>query len=268
MLLEQGFLAKRSRFSAIVDYLMGAMAAASSLCVLLALWQLAAEYLGALVLPEPKVVFYRMAEILATNSGWETLGITIFSGLLGVIIACIVGISSGFIAGWSRTVAVFFRPWITVLLGTPPIIWVILALFWFSQGVPVTLFTVSIAVTPMLFAAAMMSLITRPKSLLEMAKVYQLPWLTRIHHIWLPHLSQSLMPAIIVATGTGLKLTVMAELLGGSQGIGAKIADARTFLDTVEVLAYVCLIISIIMFIEYGVLEPIKRFILPDMDAR
>ena len=41
--------------------------------------------------------------------------------------------------------------------------------------------------------------------------------------------------------------------------VGSAIASARAMLDTVDVMAYVVLIVTIIMSIEYGLLEPLRR---------
>ena len=56
-----------------------------------------------------------------------------------------------------------------------------------------------------------------------------------------------------------LKDDAMAELLGSDDGIGSAIGSARAMLDTVDVMAYVVLIVTIIMSIEYGLLEPLRR---------
>lgn len=263
MLLEEGRPVRQGRLIALIDYLNGGLAAMASLCVLIALWQIAADSLGALVLPAPLAVFARAEEIVRSVVGQQTIWATLRSGFMGILLALTLGIGGGFIAGNVRTIAVFLRPWIMVILGTPPIIWVVLALFWFAQGAAVTVFTVAVAITPMVFAAAMSSVITRPQALLDMAQVYQMPLIVRLQHIWLPHLAHTLLPAVSVAAGSGLKLTVMAELLGGTTGIGLQIADARAMLDTLDVLAYVVIIVSLIMLIEYGILEPIKRLVLP-----
>ena len=56
----------------------------------------------------------------------------------------------------------------------------------------------------------------------------------------------------------------MAELLGSNDGIGSAIGSARAMLDTVDVMAYIILIVAIIMAIEYGVLEPLRRLFITE----
>lgn len=55
------------------------------------------------------------------------------------------------------------------------------------------------------------------------------------------------------------KIVVMAELLATSNGIGASLTVARSQLDTPTALALVTIMIGSLMFIEYIILEPIKR---------
>ena len=55
------------------------------------------------------------------------------------------------------------------------------------------------------------------------------------------------------------KIVVMAELLATSDGIGASLAVARSQLDTPMALSIVVIMIASLMFIEYIILEPIKR---------
>ena len=49
----------------------------------------------------------------------------------------------------------------------------------------------------------------------------------------------------------GVKVVIMAELLGANEGVGAKIADARAMLDTSTVMAYVLLVIVFVSLFEY-----------------
>lgn len=246
-----------------LDYCWGMFPALATLCVFFALWQYAHEQLGAMLMPAPQTVLGRVQYILSHHDGQTTIVTTLIRGGSGIALALILGISGGLIAGSSRTLSLLLRPLITMLLGTPPIIWIVLALFWFGIGSASTIFTVTITVLPMVFAAAMMGMISVSTPLREMLRVYRLPLSARIHHLYLPHLTQQLLPAIIVATGTGLKITVMAELLGSNEGIGSALANARAMLDTTDVMAYVVIIIGIIMLIEYGLLEPLKRWLIP-----
>ena len=241
------------------DYLWGIFPALASLFAAVALWQYGHASLGAMLIPAPDVVFARAVNILANASERQNVILTLYRASIGISLALTIGISAGLIAGSSRTLSLLTRPIITVLLGTPPIIWVVLAIFWYNMGSTSVIFTVTITTLPLVFAAAQMSVMTLPTPLSEMLSSYRVPLARRLKAFYLPHILRQLLPALIVAVGTGLKITVMAELLGSNDGIGSAIGSARAMLDTVDVMAYVVLIVTIIMSIEYGLLEPLRR---------
>ena len=56
---------------------------------------------------------------------------------------------------------------------------------------------------------------------------------------------------------------IMSELLGAASGVGTKIADARSYLDTTEVLAYVVIMVGIVLFFDFLVIKPIRLVFLP-----
>ena len=51
----------------------------------------------------------------------------------------------------------------------------------------------------------------------------------------------------------------MAELLATSDGVGAALAVTRSHLEMGASLAWICAVVGILLLLEYGVLEPIKR---------
>ena len=259
MILEDGKPLRRPLPWRISDYLWGIFPALASLFTFIALWQYGHASLGAMLIPAPDVVFARAVNILANASERQNVILTLYRASIGISLALTIGISAGLIAGRSRTLALLLRPVNTVLLGTPPIIWVVLAIFWFNMGSTSVVFTVWITVLPLVFAAAQMSIVSIPAPLAEMLETYRVPWPRRLRALYLPHILRQLLPALIVAVGSGLKITVMAELLGSNDGIGSAIGSARAMLDTVDVMAYVVLIVTIIMSIEYGLLEPLRR---------
>ena len=255
MILEDGKPLRRPLPWRISDYLWGIFPALVSLFAAVALWQYGHAHLGAMLIPAPDVVFARAVNILANASERQNVILTLYRASIGISLALTIGISAGLIAGSSRTLSLLTRPIITVLLGTPPIIWVVLAIFWYNMGSTSVIFTVTITTLPLVFAAAQMSVMTLPTPLSEMLSSYRVPLARRLKAFYL----RQLLPALIVAVGTGLKITVMAELLGSNDGIGSAIGSARAMLDTVDVMAYVVLIVTIIMSIEYGLLEPLRR---------
>lgn len=61
----------------------------------------------------------------------------------------------------------------------------------------------------------------------------------------------------------GVKVVIMAELLGANEGVGAQIADARAMLDTSTVMAYVLLVIVFVSLFEYLITKPLEILFMP-----
>lgn len=262
MIFQNGRPIRQTPLRQLFFYLWGGFASASGIFVFCAIWHYAALFLGDLVLPQPLMVFRRVLEILQHLPDSQVL-ITLYRASVALSLAVFLGIGMGILAGLSKTLNLLLRPLITLLLGMPPIIWVVLALFWFGMGNISTIFTVFITIVPLTFASAVRGMMTVDEHLKEMLKTYKLSWLSQVRQLYIPHLINYLLPATIVAVGMGVKITIMAELLGATDGIGSKIADARAMLETQEVLAYVVLVLAIIMFIEYLLLEPIRILLTP-----
>jgi NitT/TauT family transport system permease protein len=78
-----------------------------------------------------------------------------------------------------------------------------------------------------------------------------------------PQLVSYLFPSLVTGLAIGWKVAVMAELLGGSGGIGAGLAVARTNLDTAAILAWIAALATMLFAFEYLVLHPLKRRLEP-----
>ena len=246
----------------IIDYLWGGLAGLGTAFVLIAIWQEASLHLGTLLLPAPLEVFVKAKELLS-NLAKSEIDITLYRAVIGIFISLIFGISLGLIAGRSKTAMALLKPIITILLAMPPIIWIVLAIFWFSFGNPSVLFTIIAILTPLTFANSAGGMASINEAHLELFDAYRLGIFKKIRFVYLPHLASYLLSAISVAFGSGIKVVFMAELLGSNDGVGAKIATARTMLDSVEVLAYVSLAIAFVSLFEYLVIKPLEILFMP-----
>lgn len=151
------------------------------------------------------------------------------------------------------------RPIITILMGMPPIAWIVLAMIWFGMSDTTVIFTVVLASFPIIFIGALQGTRTLEGDLKEMAESFNLPLKMKIFDLYFPHIFSYVFPSWISALGMSWKIVVMAELLSSNDGIGASLAIARSQLDTSLALALVVIMIASLLLIEYLFLEPIKR---------
>ena len=87
--------------------------------------------------------------------------------------------------------------------------------------------------------------------------------LKKIRYLYIPHLTGYVISSVGVAVAMGVKVVIMAELLGASEGVGARIADARAMLETSTVMAYVVLVIVFVSLFEYLITKPLEILFMP-----
>ncbi|KAB0616262.1 ABC transporter permease subunit [Castellaniella defragrans] len=246
---------------AALAYLWSGWGAVASLLLFCALWEWGGQYYGPLILPGPLATFERLGDMLASGLAAPELWISARRTLTGLGAAVLAGSVLGMLAGRSVTAALLSRPLVTLLLGMPPIAWLVLAMLWFGMGDATPVFTVAVACFPIVFAGAMQGARTLDGQLTDVARVYRLPWWTTLFDVHLPHVVSYLLPAWITALGISWKVVVMAELLAASDGAGAALAVSRAQLDMAGSMGWIVAVLGLLLAIEYLLLEPLKRTI-------
>ena len=241
------------------SYLWSGWGAIASILLFIAFWDMGNQIYGDLVLPAPLETFQTLIAMLQDDAVIDEIKITLYRASMGFGISLVFGSTLGLIAGFFATASMMSRPIVTILVGMPPIAWIVLAMIWFGMGDETVIFTVVVASFPIVFVGALQGTRTLDGDLKEMADSFALPWHMKFFDIYFPHLFSYLFPAWVSGLGMAWKIVIMAELLATSDGMGASLAVARSQLDTPTALAIVVIMIASLMFIEYIILEPIKR---------
>ena len=249
----------RAWLAGLPAYLWSGWGAVASLFLLLAAWEAVSLVYGPLVMPDPRSAFSTLWGLIDSGAAWPELAATARRALSGYALAVMAGSVLGLVAGLSMTASMMARPLVTVLMGTPPMAWLVLAMLWFgaSDGTPV--FTVFVAAFPVIFIGALQGTRTLDNQLRGMAEAFRLPRRMTFSDVYLPHVVSYLFPAWIAALGTAWKVVVMAELLATQDGVGAALAVSRSHLDTASTMAWIAAVVGLLLAVEYLVLEPIKR---------
>ena len=236
------------------SYLWSGWGAMSSIFLFIALWEFGFQQYGELILPSPKSTFQTLWTMLHTDSIMQDVMITVRRALWGFL-----GSVLGMLAGSFATASMMSRPIITILMGMPPIAWIVLAMIWFGTGDNTVIFTVIVASFPIVFVGALQGARTLEGNLKDMSDSFKAPLFMKFTDVYFPHIFSYIFPAWIAALGMSWKIVVMAELLSTPDGIGAALAVTRSHLDTAGALALVAIMIGSLLLIEYILMEPIKR---------
>jgi len=240
-------------------YLWSGWGAIAAILLFIASWDVGNQIYGNLILPSPLETFQTLVIMLQDESVIEEIKTTLYRSALGFGLSLLLGSTLGLLAGFFATASMMSRPIVTILMGMPPIAWIVLAMIWFGMGDETVIFTVVIASFPIIFVGALQGTRTLEGDLKEMADSFNLPWHMKFIDVYFPHIFSYVFPAWVSGLGMAWKIVVMAELLASSNGIGASLAVARSQLDTPTALALVSIMVGSLMIIEYIILEPIKR---------
>jgi len=240
-------------------YLWSGWGAIASIFLFIATWDMGNQIYGDLVLPSPLETFQTLNLMLQDKEVLAEIDITLYRASVGFGFSLLIGSVLGLLAGFFATASMMSRPIVTILVGMPPIAWIVLAMIWFGMGDETVIFTVIVASFPIIFVGALQGTRTLDGDLKEMATSFNLPWHMKFIDVYFPHIFSYVFPAWVSGLGMAWKIVIMAELLATSDGIGASLAVARSQLDTATALAIVVIMIASLMFIEYIILEPIKR---------
>jgi NitT/TauT family transport system permease protein len=239
-------------------YIWSAWAGATGLFCLAAAWQAGHEFYGSFILPSPLETLQAVTVIARESSFAVAAKETAMRSLAGFALAVAIGTTAGAIAGYSFAAMRLMRPVITVILGVPPIAWIVLALIWFGSTGGSAVVTVVVAALPISFAGGLEGVATRDRALDSMARSFGAGIWMRFRTITAPHLTSYLFPAWTTTAGTAWKVTVMAELLSNSGGLGGELATARALFDIPRVMALIVVVVAFALFSEYVLLQPVR----------
>ncbi len=147
-------------------------ASIASIFIFIAFWDFGNQLYGNLVLPSPKETFLTLYSMLGDKDVWENIVITVKRAMIGFIISSLLGSFLGLLAGLFVTASMMSRPIVTILVGMPPIAWIVLAMIWFGMSDTTVIFTVIVASFPIVFIGALQGTRTLEGNLNEMAESF------------------------------------------------------------------------------------------------
>ncbi|OYR14772.1 ABC transporter permease [Brucella thiophenivorans] len=239
-------------------FLWSAWSGLAALMLLAAVWQVGHKAYGDFILPSPLATLNAAIVILGDHQAWELTFLTSRRALKGFAVAALAGASLGLAAGYFPAVLRLARPLVTVLLGVPPIAWIVLAMIWFGSTDGTVAMTILVSSSPLIFVSVAEGIMTRDRKLDDMARAFGASAWKRLTTLSLRHVSAHLFPALAVSLGSAFKVAVMAELLANVGGIGGELARSRANLDIAGSLAWVLIAVTALIVIEYGLVHPVR----------
>lgn len=200
-----------------------------------------------------------LAQLAGDGAFWATIFnsfVRICAGFLG---AFVLSILLGSLAYVFPLVKELLEPLMLLIRSVPVASFVILALIWIGSR-NLAVFTSFLVVVPIVYISTLSGLEHTDKKLLEMAHVFHMPLLKRIHYIYIPALLPYLISGCKTALGMSLKSGVAAEVIGIPNGsIGEQLYYSKLYLDTAGLFAWTFVIIVVSALFERIFLWLLKK---------
>lgn len=226
---------------------------------IIGIWWLISLTLPHYVLPGPPRVWESLVRISNTGDLWLNLGITLGRVAAGFLFATLVGLPLGILFGANRRLGDFFEPVIPVMNTVSSAIWAIFAIIWFGISNATTIFVVFMTAMPLIITNVWQGTRTVNADFIELAHTLRMPDWKIMMKIYLPTILPHFFAGARLAFGFGWRVSLVAETLGSSSGVGYRLRQAADLIQTDQVFAWTITLVALMAAIEMGVLRPLEN---------
>ena len=219
--------------------------------LLILIWWILAVLVGNNVLiPTPIEVLYSLIKILSNKSSYYAIYKTLVRVFQGYFLSLIIALFISILADKFNTVKLLFEPIQILTKSIPNVSYIIITLIWLGSEGSVWVICM-LVLFPVLYNNFIFALDNEDSELKDIQKIYPETFIETTRLRTLPLLYGTFLSSSKVALGLGLKICVMAEILGQVKvGIGKQLYYARLYLDTSSLFAWTIIIIILSVIID------------------
>jgi len=229
-----------------------------SVFLLVAAWWVLSLFLPANILPSPaktaavfwadwskgEVVFHFLKTI-------QRIGFGFFGALA-------VGVIVGSLMGLTRGVERLLDTWVISALTMPGMVYLIISFMWFGLNDTATVLAIIATAAPALVINVWQGVKAIDMTYVDMARSFQAPPALRFGGVILPQIFPYILSASRYGLGLIWKITVFAEMMGRTDGIGYKLNLAFSLFDMARVLSWSVFFMVIMLAIELGIFKTLE----------
>ena len=226
----------------------------------LAVWQAAAMAIGQEVfLVSPVQALRTLVQLLPRADFWQRVGFSSGRILLGFVLGAVVSVVLAVCAArWSAADALL-APVMQLVKATPVASFIILALVWLNSQ-SLSLFISALMVFPPVYLNVLEGICRTDRRLLEMARVFRVPFGRRLRGIYLPQVMPYFRTAVSLGLGLCWKAGAAAEIIGLPAGsMGERLYTAKVYFQTADLFAWTVTIVAVSVVFERLFLALVDR---------
>ncbi|MFE8049177.1 ABC transporter permease [Brenneria goodwinii] len=229
------------------------------LALFLLIWWLAALRMPSFILPGPEKTWLALQLLWRNGTLLNDIGVTLSRVVMGFAFATLIGTPLGLALGASRRLVRFFEPLLAVFNSVSSAIWAIFAIIWFGISNATTVFVVFMTAMPLILTNVWQGAQTVESQYVELARSFRMNRWQTLMKIYLPTILPYFFSGARLAFGFGWRVSLVAETLGASNGIGYRLRQAGDLVQTDQVFAWTVLLVTLMLLLEGGILKPLER---------
>ena len=182
----------------------------------------------------------------------------IFGGNL-LVTTAFTGADVCIMLGAIRPLGEFFEPVLPVLNTVSSAIWAIFGIIWFSISEKSIIFVVFMTAMPLIITNVWQGTRAVNADFIELAHTLRMPGWKVMTKIYLPTVMPYFFSGARLAFGFGWRVSLVAETIGASSGVGYRLRQAADLIQTDQVFAWTVTMIAMMVALESGVLKPLEN---------
>ena len=217
----------------------------------LIVWQAASMALsaaythGSLLLASPIDAAKCLFQLVQTADFWLSVANSATRILGGFAISLALALILASLSSRFSLVEQLLAPLVAAVKAVPVASFIILALVWLT-GRSLSLFISALMVFPPIYLNMLEGIRRTDVKLIEMARVYRVPFARRLAGIYVPQVLPYFRSAVSTALGLCWKAGTAAEVIGLCDGtIGERLYTAKVYFQTPELFAWTAVIVLI-----------------------
>ncbi len=231
----------------------------SSLLVVLILWQTWSFFVPAYLVPSPRQVASLLVGLAASPDFVQQVGVSCYRIGVGFVGSAFAGIIVGLAMGYLTAVRRLAEPLLLLFQSIPSVCWALLAILWFGLSDMTPIFVVFSVGFPIMLTNTWEGTKHVDRDLAAMARSFHFTRIAIVRKIVVPSVLSYVFAGARLAFGFGWRISILAEALGATRGVGYKIMTAADLARTDQVFAWTLTIVAFMMLAEYLIFRPLER---------
>ena len=216
-----------------------------------------------LLFPTPIKVIEKLFNLIITLDFWKITLLSLLRVGFGIIIAIILGSIIGVLCSFSKISYSIISPFVTVIKSTPVASFIILFIVLIKNGNEITPIIISsLMVFPIVFSNVYKGFENVDKNLIEVCKIYKVPFKQKISALYIPSLMPYFSSALLSSIGLGWKAGIAAEVLCTPKiSIGTELFNGKQYFENIDVFAWTVTVVIISLVFEIAITKLFKSLL-------